>query len=64
MANQETGYSPCNYSFIEVDMMIYIPEKVIFTEAAMPTGISLERVDKSLCVSKLKSIPVLLTFQL
>ena len=45
-------------------MMIYLPEKVILTEVAMTTGISLERVDKSLCASKLKSIPVLLTFQL
>ena len=46
-------------------MMNYLPEKVIFTvEAAMPTEISLLRVDKSLCVPKFKSITVLLTFQM
>ena len=37
--------------FNEVDMRIYLPEKVIFTEVA--------RVDKSSCLPKLKPITVL-----
>ena len=41
-------------------MRIYLPEKVIFTEATRPRLISLLRVDKSLCLPKLKSIIVLL----
>ena len=44
----------------EEDMRIYLPEKVIFIEAARPRWISLLRVDKSSCISKLKSITVLL----
>ena len=46
--------------FNEVDIRIYLPEKVIFTEAARPRLISLLRVDKSLYLPKLKSITVLL----
>ena len=38
--------------FNKVDMRIYLPEKVIFFEAA--------RVDKSSCLPKLKSITVLI----
>ena len=38
--------------FNEADMRIYLPKKVIFIEAT--------RVDKSLCLPKLKSITVLL----
>ena len=41
-------------------MRIYLPEKVIFTEAANPKGISLLRVDKFLFLTKLKSMTVLL----
>ena len=41
-------------------MRIYLPEKVIFTEAARPRCISILRVDKSSCLPKLKSITVLL----
>ena len=41
-------------------MRSYLPENVIFTEAARPSCILLLRVDKSSCLSKLKSIFVLL----
>ena len=41
-------------------MRIYLPEKVIFTEAASPRRMSHFRVDKSFCLPKLKSITVLL----
>ena len=41
-------------------MRIHLPEKVIFTEAARPRCISLEMIDKSLCIPELKSITVLL----
>ena len=37
-------------------------ETVIFTGAAMPRCISTLRVDKSLCLPKLKSITVLLCY--
>ena len=40
--------------------MRHLPEKVIFTEAARPRGISLLRVNKSSCLPKLKSITVLI----
>ena len=56
-------YSRQHYTIIdfnEVDMRIYLPKKVIFTEAAKPRWISLLRVDKSSCLPKLKSIAVLL----
>ena len=46
--------------FNEVDMRIYLPEKVIFTKATRPRFISLLRVDKSSCLPKLKPITVLL----
>ena len=46
--------------FNEVDMRIYLPEKVIFTKASRPSWISLLRVVKSSCIPKLKSINVLL----
>ena len=41
-------------------MRSYLPENVIFAEAARPSCILLLRVDKSSCLSKLKSITVLL----
>ena len=41
-------------------MRIYLPEIKIFTEAARPRLLPLLRVDKYLCLSKLKSITVLL----
>ena len=41
-------------------MKIYLPKKVTFTLAAKPRLISLSRVDKSLCLPKLKSLTVLL----
>ena len=44
----------------EVNIRIYQPENVIFTEATWSRWISLLRVDKSLCLPKLKSITVLL----
>ena len=46
--------------FNEVDIRIYLPEKVIIHRGARPRLISLLRVDKSLCLLKLKSIAVLL----
>ena len=47
-------------NFNEVDLRIYLPEKVILTEVGRPRLISLLRVDKSSCLPKLKSITVLL----
>ena len=41
-------------------MRIYLPQKVMITEAARQRRISLLRVDKFLCLSKLKLIAVLL----
>ena len=42
-------------------MRIYlVPQKVVFTEAIGLRCLSLLRVDKSLCLQKLKSITVLL----
>ena len=46
--------------FNEVDMRIYLPEKAIFAETARPRSISILRVDKSLCLPKLKSLTLLL----
>ena len=40
--------------FNEVDITIYLPEKVMFTKAARPRWIPLLRVDKALCLPKLK----------
>ena len=37
-------------------MRIYLLKKMIFTEATKPRGISLLRVDKSLCLPTLMSI--------
>ena len=41
-------------------MRIYLPEIKVFTEAARPRLLLLLWVDKYFCLSKLKSIPVLL----
>ena len=41
-------------------MRINLPEKVISTKAVRPRGMSLLRVDRSLCLPNLKSITVLL----
>ena len=41
-------------------MRIYLPEKLIFTEAARLGGISLLMVDESSSIPKLKSLTVLL----
>ena len=43
-------------------MRIYLSEKVIFYEAARPKCMLLLRVDKYLCLPKLKSITVLLYY--
>ena len=46
--------------FNEVDVRIYLPKKVIFTEVTKPRWKSFIMVDKSSCLPKLKSITVLL----
>ena len=55
-----TGIYYTIINFNEEDMRIYLPEKVIFTEATGPRCISLLSVDKSLRFLKSKSVIVLL----
>ena len=57
--------SSCSLYYIiidsnEVAKLIYLPQKVIFTEATRQRLISILKVDKSLCLPKLKAITVLL----